>query len=121
MYGHYFITTVKWSITFKNCESLCCTSRTCNLYNVQQLYLNKEKNGKWIHKKREEEATQVGKLFTQKAMYIWNASRVFWKENSICTELYKEKSNGGKLLEWTGRKRTKEEAQFRSLNCVLTY
>ena len=35
-----FYNNYKWSITFKNCKSLCCTPDTYNI--VNPLYLNKK-------------------------------------------------------------------------------
>ena len=48
--------------------------------------------------KRGKVVTQVGKQFIQKAVYIWNASHVFLKENRICAELYKKQSNEKKSI-----------------------
>ena len=36
-----FYYNYKWNITFKNCESLCCTPETYNI--VHQLYLDFKK------------------------------------------------------------------------------
>ena len=41
-----FYYNYKWNITFKNCESLCCTPETYNI--VHQLYLNNNNNNKKI-------------------------------------------------------------------------
>ena len=38
-----FYNNYKWNITFKNCESLCCTFETYNI--VHQLYFNKTRKG----------------------------------------------------------------------------
>ena len=34
----------KQNVTFKNCDSLCCTTESYNM--VHQLYLNKKRSGK---------------------------------------------------------------------------
>lgn len=67
--------------------------------------------------KRGKDVTQVGKQFIQKAVYIWNASHVFLKENRICAELYKKQSNGEKVLKWTSGRRTKEP----NLEALIVY
>lgn len=50
----------------------------------------------------------MGKQFSQKAVYIWNGSRVLPKENGIWAELYKKQSDGEKVPEWTSGRMTKE-------------